>query len=80
MIMKLIIKVTPKANKDEVSGEEQDLFGNKILKIKTTKAPEKGEANKAVIAILAKHFNTAKSNINIISGQTSRTKMVEIKE
>ena len=78
--MKLIVKVTPKANKNEVTGEEKDLFGNKILKIKTTKPPENNQANKAVIAILSKYFNTSKSNIKITSGQSSRTKMVEIKE
>lgn len=76
--MKLIVKVTPKSSKDEVVGEEVDLFGNKILRIKTTKAPENGEANKAVIKILSKHFGVAKSGVNIVSGASSRTKMVEI--
>lgn len=37
-----------------------------------------GEANKAVIALLAKHFDVAKSAVEIESGQTGRHKRVRI--
>lgn len=40
--------------------------------------PEKGEANKKLIDILAKHFNIAKSDITIIQGTKLRKKLVEI--
>ncbi|MHA1558941.1 MAG: DUF167 domain-containing protein [Alphaproteobacteria bacterium] len=76
--IKLTIKVTPNSNKDEVIGEEKDLFGNKILKIKTTKIPKNGKANKAVIEILADYFKVPKNRVDIISGLSSRTKIVKI--
>lgn len=76
--MKLIIKVIPRSIKDAVIGEEQDQFGHKILKIKTMKPAENNQANEAVISILATHFFVPKRNIEIKSGHSSRTKMVNI--
>lgn len=38
-----------------------------------------GQANEALIKLLAKHFKTAKTNITIIRGHTSRHKIIEIK-
>ncbi len=40
--------------------------------------PIGGKANKALIQILAKHFDVAKSQINIKSGTRGRKKLVEI--
>jgi uncharacterized protein (TIGR00251 family) len=76
--MKINVKVTPRANKNEVCGEDVDLFGNKVLKVKTTALPEDGKANCSVVEILAEYFNVAKSKVKIVSGFTSRTKVIEI--
>jgi uncharacterized protein len=40
---------------------------------------EKGKANLKLIGILSKYFNTAKNNIKIIKGFTSKNKIIEIK-
>lgn len=68
------VKVIPKSSQNAVIGFEDD-----ILKIKCTAVPEKGKANKAVIALLADHFNVPKSAITILKGKTSSRKTVEIK-
>ena len=70
--MRYEVKVTPGAKKEEITVE-----GGKIT-IRTTKRPHDGEANEAIVKILAKHFHTGKSNIKILRGQTSRIKLVEI--
>ena len=70
--MKYEVKVIPGAKKEEVAIE-----GDKIT-IRTPKHAHDGEANEAVIKLLAKHFHTAKSNVTILRGRTSRTKLVEI--
>jgi len=49
------------------------------LKVKCRATPEKGKANEAVIALLAKHFKVSKSNVVILRGKTSSKKVVEIK-
>lgn len=46
--------------------------------VKTTKRPVNNEANQAIVKALAKYFHTAKGNIKILKGQTSKTKLIEI--
>jgi uncharacterized protein (TIGR00251 family) len=44
------------------------------LRIKVAARPRQGEANRELIAFLAKHFHVAKRDIEIESGGKSRTK------
>ena len=39
--------------------------------------PHDGEANVALIKLLAKYFSVSKTSINIIRGQKSHTKIIE---
>ena len=39
--------------------------------------PHDGEANEALIKVLAKHFKVPKTTINIIRGAKSHTKIIE---
>ncbi len=76
--MKLSIKVTPKANKNQVVEDIIDLLGQRILKVKVNQPPEDGKANKAVVELLAEYFKVKKNSVRIISGETSRNKIFEI--
>ncbi len=67
------VKVQPNASKDRLVGEHAEQ-----LKIAVTVAPEKGKANKAVIKVLSKWLGVKNSDIQIISGETSRDKKVFI--
>ncbi|MBN1374163.1 DUF167 domain-containing protein [Candidatus Dojkabacteria bacterium] len=71
--MKLSIKVVPKSSCNKVIPQPDG-----SLKVKVTAPPDKGEANKAVLDLLAKYFNIAKSQIAISRGETSRKKEVVI--
>lgn len=71
--MHLLIKVVPKAHKSEIVGWEGE-----ELKIRLKAIPEKGEANQELIAFLSKAFGIPKSNIELVSGLTSRHKKVNI--
>jgi uncharacterized protein (TIGR00251 family) len=44
------------------------------LKVSVTQAPEKGKANKAIVAVLVKQLRLRKSHIRILSGETSSQK------
>ncbi len=68
------IKVQPNASKDRVVGEHADQ-----IKIAVTVAPEKGKANKAVIKVLSRWLGIKSSDIEIVSGETSRDKKVFIR-
>jgi len=49
-----------------------------ILRISIKKPPDNNQANKELIKFLAKELKIAPSNIEIISGQTSRQKKLAI--
>ena len=65
------IYVQPKASKNAVVGLHDD-----ALKIRLTAPPVDGAANKMCIKFLSKQLDIPKSSIEIVSGQTSRTKHV----
>lgn len=66
------IRVIPRARKNEISLDE-----NGVLRVHTIAAPSDGDANVAVIKMLAEHFNVPKSSIKIIRGITSRNKVIQ---
>ena len=72
------IKVIPNARTSNVPGKRAVEGKNGVLVVRVNKVPEKGKANEAVIKLLAKHFNVAKSKVKILRGLTSRNKVVEI--
>ena len=77
-MIRLLVKVTPKASADRIQGWAEDENGQPILKIAVTAVPEDGKANKAVIALLAKRLKLPKSAIDIASGATDRRKTLLI--
>lgn len=71
--MKIFIKVKPGAREERVEKIDDINF-----KVQVTQLPEKGKANLAVIRALAKYFNLSQSSIQIVSGSTSKLKVIEI--
>lgn len=72
--VRFILRVTPKAGRNQIQSVMRDAAGNLLLKVAVTDVPEDGKANKAVIKLLSKSFGIAKSDIDILSGETSRVK------
>jgi len=77
-LIRLAVKVTPKASADRIQGWAEDEDGERVLKIAVTAVPEDGKANKAVIALLAKRLKLPKSAFEIASGHAARRKTLLI--
>ncbi|MEI8060736.1 MAG: DUF167 domain-containing protein [Candidatus Berkelbacteria bacterium] len=73
--MKVSIKVIPSAKVEQI---QPALDGS--LKVWLRARPKEGEANKALVKLLSKHFDVPKTSIDIVSGLTSRNKVVEIEK
>ena len=67
------VKIVPGSSKNKIIGAY-----NNALKISIAAPPVEGKANKKCITYLAKFFDVAKSKIEIISGQTSKNKLIKI--
>jgi uncharacterized protein len=70
---RLTVKVTPNAGRNEITG-----FKEGTLHVKIGAPPDKGKANKELIDFLADTLGIRKSAIQILRGQASRNKVVEI--
>ena len=66
------IRVIPRARVQKIVADGD------TLRVYTNAAPSDGEANAAVIKMLAKHYDVPKSSIKIVRGATSHDKVVEI--
>lgn len=74
----LAVRITPKSARDEVSGLHTAADGAVSLAIKVSAPPDNGKANKAVIDVLARAFALPKSAFALVSGETSRHKVVSV--
>ena len=73
-VLTIKIKVEPRSSKSGVVGPYGD-----ALKVKLTSPPVEGKANKELIEVLAKAFGIAKKDVEIISGQSSKNKIVKLR-
>ena len=76
--MLLRVKLTPKAKSTKITGVILDEQGEKWLKVSVTAVPEDGKANEALIKLLSKTFKLSKSSFHLVSGHTTRFKMIKI--
>jgi len=74
----LHLRVTPNAGADRIEGIEQRDDGTSVLRVRVTAVPDKGKANAAVIALLAKALGIPKSSLALVSGETARLKTVHM--
>lgn len=68
---KKIIKVKVKTNSKENKIEKKD----EVYLVFVKSSPEKGKANKEILKLISKEFN---SKARIISGKTSKEKLIEL--
>lgn len=72
--VRMTIRVTPRASANEVRG--LDAGGRLVVRV--TAPPVDGDANQAVIELLAKWARVSKSSVRVVRGAASRTKTIEI--
>ena len=72
--MKYRIQVKTNSKFSEVIKKE-----NNVLHVKINALPIDGKANEKLIEILSKYFSTTKNNVEIITGFTSKIKIIEVK-
>lgn len=61
-----------------IEGFERLADGTEVLRLRVAAVPDRGKANAAVVALLAKALHVPRSAITLVSGETARLKTVEI--
>ena len=71
--MKIVVQVKTNAKVDEI----QSMDGSRYT-VRLHTPARQGKANEALIKLLSAHFDVPRSRIRIVSGSSSRIKIVEI--
>lgn len=67
------VRVQPRASRTEVAGTQQG-----VLKVRLHAPPVDGAANEALVEFLADSLGVPRRLVRIVSGASSRTKVVEV--
>lgn len=76
----LAIRLTPKASQARIGGTFTDSAGQRWLQASVTAPPDKGKANAALIALLAKLLRLPPSSILLETGDTNRLKRLRLRD
>ena len=71
--MRINVKARPNSREEKV-----EKISNTEFVVSVKEPPVQGKANRAIINALAVYFGIASARIKIVSGYTSRNKVVEI--
>jgi len=72
--VRFAVRVQPRASRNAIEGVR-----NGALLIRLTAPPVEGEANEALVRLLAARLNVPKSAVRILSGERGRTKRVAVR-
>lgn len=67
------VRVVPRASKNEIVG-----IHDGALKVRIASPPVDGAANVELIKLLAKRFRVSKGDIEIVGGESSKSKLIRI--
>ena len=73
--MRIQVKVKPRSKTGDVTRE----MDGDVYVVRVREPPVEGRANRAVLKLLAKHLGVPESRLSIVSGLTSKNKVIEVK-
>jgi len=74
----LAVRVTPKGGRDAIEGVIELADGACALKVRVREAPSEGEANAALIALLARALGVPPRAVSLVAGASGRIKRLNI--
>jgi uncharacterized protein (TIGR00251 family) len=74
----LAVRLTPKGGRDAIDGVERLADGRPVLKARVRAAASEGEANAALVRLLAKSLGVAPRQVSLVAGAAARIKRLKI--
>jgi hypothetical protein len=74
----LTVRVTPKGGRDAIEGVMALPDGASVLKVRVRAAPSEGEANAALIRLLARALGVPPRAVDLVAGASGRIKRLRI--
>jgi hypothetical protein len=74
----LTVRLTPKGGRDAIDGIETMADGSVALKARVRAAPNDGQANAALVKLIARALGVAPRTVELVAGATARIKRLKI--
>lgn len=74
----LAVRLTPKGGRDAIDGIDHLSDGRTVLKARVRAAPSEGEANDALIRLIAKSVGVPPRAVTLVAGATARIKRLAV--
>jgi uncharacterized protein len=71
--IRVTVRLTPRGGADRVDGVDAG-----VLRVRVSAAPADGAANESLLRLLASELGVSRSRVRLVSGATSRRKIVAI--
>lgn len=76
--LELSVRLTPKGGRDSIDGIERLADGRSVLKVRVRAPPSEGEANAALVKLIARTLGVAARDVCLTAGQSARIKRLKI--
>ena len=76
--LRLTVRLTPKGGRDAIDGVGTLADGRKVLQARVRAAPSEGEANAALLGLLAKKLGVAARDVRLEAGASARLKRIKV--
>lgn len=74
----LDVRLTPKGGRDAIDGISALADGRCVLQVRVRAAPSEGEANAALVKLMAKTLGVPARDVSLIAGDTARIKRLRV--
>lgn len=74
----VVVRLTPKGGRDAIDGVEHLADGRSVLKARVRAAASEGEANAALVALLARSLGVPPRDVTLVAGATARIKRLAV--
>jgi len=72
------VRLTPKGGRDAIEGIDRLADESTVLKARVRAAPADGDANDALIRLIAAKFGVARSTVSLVRGAAARIKVLRL--
>ena len=76
--LSVLVRLTPRGGRDAIDGIDQRADGQCVLKARVRAAATEGEANEALVGLLARSAGVPPRDVTLVSGATARIKRLTI--
>ena len=74
----VIVRLTPRGGRDAIDGVAQLADGRSVLKVRVRAAASEGEANAALMKLIAKSLGVAMRNVSLVAGASTLLKYLRL--